>query len=82
MWEWYTERTYRETEERDVHLRTGESIQLLVESKTTSKVTHSEHQQDVTEDTSNHTGLYDIDISLDQCDDGDEQLDHITNSQP
>lgn len=52
-----------------MHLGTGKSVELLVESETTSKVTHTEYEQDVGEDGSDHTGLYDIDISLDQGED-------------
>ena len=55
-----------------MHLGTGEGVELLVESETTGKVTHAEYEQDVGEDRSDHTGLYDIDISLDQCEDGDQ----------
>lgn len=65
-----------------MHLGTGEGVELLVESETTSKVTHTEYQQNVGEDGSDHTGLDDIDISLDQCENGDQQLDHVTEGQP
>jgi hypothetical protein len=64
-----------------VHLGTGKSVELLVESKTTGKVTHTEYEQDVGEDGSDHTGLYNIDISLDQCEDSNQKLDYVTESQ-
>jgi len=65
-----------------VHLSTGESVELLMEPETTGKVTHTKDEQNVGEYGSDHTGLYDIDISLDQCEDGDQQLDHVTVDQP
>lgn len=49
-----------------------------MESETTSEVAHTQYQQDVGEDTSDHTGLDDIDITLDQCDDGNQQFDDVT----
>ena len=61
-----------------MHLSSGQSVELFVESKTTSEVTHTQYQQDVGEDTSDHTGLNDIDITLDQCDDGNQQLNNVT----
>ena len=64
-----------------MHLGPGKSVELLVESETTGKVTHTEYEQDVGEDGSDHTGLNDIDISLDQCEDSNQKLDHVTASQ-
>lgn len=36
--------TYGETKKGDVHLSTGQSVQLLVEPKTTGKVTHTQDE--------------------------------------
>jgi len=61
-----------------MHLSSGQSVELFVEPETSSKVAHTQYQQDVGEDTSDHTGLDDIDITLDQCDDGNQQLNNVT----
>lgn len=62
-----------------MHLRTDERVKLLVESQTTRKVTHAQHQKNVGEDGTDHAGLYDIDIALGQGNDGNEQLNDITD---
>lgn len=61
-----------------MHLRADQGVQLLVESETTGKVTHTQDEKNVTEDGTNHTGLDDIDVSFDKSEDSDEQLDDVT----
>ena len=39
--------THCNTQERNVHLSADDTVLLLVESKTTGKVAHTEYEQDV-----------------------------------
>lgn len=61
-----------------MHLSANDTIQLLVESETTGKVTHTEDEQYVGEDTTDHGGLDNVEFTLDQSENGDEQLDGVT----
>ena len=61
-----------------MHLGSDDSVFLLVESKSTGEVTHTEDKQDVGEDTADHTGLYDVDLAFDEGENSYEKLDGIT----
>lgn len=67
-----------DTEQRDVHLRSDNTVELFVETKTTGKVRHSEDEQDIGEDRPDHTGLHNVDVTLDESKDGDQKLNSVT----
>lgn len=48
-----------------------------MESKTSSEEAHSQDQKCVREDRANHGRLYDVDLSFDQSEDGDDQFHEV-----
>lgn len=68
----------RDAEEGNVHLSTVLSVELLVETQTTGKVTHAEHEKGVAEYRTNHTRLDEVYLALAKGEDGDQQLDGVT----